>query len=70
MNKKKCTIYGGVAVALAAATIAVPVFADDMTPAQLRAEADRLEMAQDRAEMTQAVVRDVLADANSNSLFL
>ena len=69
MNKKKWTIYGGIAAAIVVATIAVPALADDMTPAELRAEADRIEMAEERAEMTKAIVQDVLADANSRTMF-
>lgn len=69
MNKKKWTIYGGIAAAILVATVAVPALADDMTPAELRAEADRIEMAEERAEMTKAIVQDVLADANSRTMF-
>ena len=67
MSKKKMTIYGGIVAALVAMTFAAPVFAD--TPAQLRAEADRLEMAEQRAEYTKALVRDVLADAETRTMF-
>ena len=67
MSKKKMTIYGGIIAAIVAMTFAAPALAD--TPAQLRAEADRLEMAEQRAEMTKALVRDVLADADSRAMF-
>ena len=67
MNKKKWTIYGAVAAAIVVAALTTPVLAD--TPAQLRAEADRIELAEQRAEATKALVREVLADADSRAMF-
>ena len=67
MSKKKMTIYGGIIAAIVAMSFAAPAFAD--TPAQLRARADRLEMAEQRAELTKELVREVLADADSRASF-
>ena len=67
MSKKKMTIYGGLIAAIVAMSFAAPAFAE--TPEQLRARADRMEMAEQRAEYTKALVRDVLADAESRAMF-
>jgi len=71
ISKKKWSIYGAVAAAIIVASFTAPALADDgqMTPAQLRAEADRIELASKRAEYTKSLVREVLADANSRASF-
>ena len=69
MSNKKKTIYGGIAAVLVAMVFATPAFAIDMTPAQLRAEANRLETATERAEYQRALVREVLADADARASF-
>ena len=66
MTKKKWTIYGAIAAVVLLFAVAVPAMAD--TPAQLRAEADRIELAEQRAKYTKRLVREVLADADSRTM--
>ena len=67
MSKKKMTIYGGLIAAIVAMSFAAPALAE--TPEQLRARADRMELAEARAEATKALVQDVLADAEARTMF-
>ena len=66
MSKKKMTIYGGIVAAIVAMAFAAPALAE--TPEQLRQRADRMELAEARAEATKALVREVLADAESRTM--
>ncbi len=70
ISKKKWSIYGAIAAAIIVASFATPAIADDgqKTPAQLRAEADRIELAEQRAKYTKRLVREVLADADSRTM--
>lgn len=66
MTKKKWTIYGAIAAVVLLFAVAVPAMAD--TPAQLRAEADRIEMEQSRSRMTRELIKEIMADADARTM--
>ena len=68
MNKRKWTVYGTIMAVLLVMSFAVPAMAE--TPEQLRARADRMELAEERAAYTKQLVNDVLADAEHRASFL
>ena len=68
MNKRKWTVYGTIMAVLLVMSFTVPAMAE--TPEQLRARADRMELAEERAAYTKQLVNDVLADAEHRASFL
>ena len=70
ISKKKWSIYGAIAAAIIVASFATPAIADDgqKTPAQLRAEADRIEMEQSRSRMTRELIKEIMADADARTM--
>ena len=83
MNKKKWTIYGAIVAAVVVASFAVPVLADTPSYEDLRARLDAAEariaaldankeptwLESRRSEEVQALVKEVLADADTRAMF-
>ena len=65
MTNKKWTIASTL---LLIASLAVPAFADSNRAEELRAEADRIELAEQRAKYTDELVRNILADADARAM--